>query len=68
MIYDEPIARLTPHWSDDPRWESEAEYNAFHIDGIKPEWMTPKQIPNDRDGIDYHAAGVTRDPNGVRIL
>ena len=48
------------------KWELGADAREVRLAGMRS--ITSSGSHNDRDGIDYHAAGCSRDSNGMRIL
>lgn len=61
-------AELEPHWSDDPRFDSKAHYDAVMAGNATLPPVNGTAERNDSDGIDRHAAGCSHDAAGFRIL
>ncbi len=60
--------RIEPHWSDDPRIESQAHFDAVKAGTATLRHPNGNAEYNDRDGIDHHAAKHSHDGAGLRIL
>lgn len=57
-----------PHWSDDPRFDSKAHYDAVMAGREALPHPNGSDFVNDIEGTDRHAAGCSHDSNGFRIL